>query len=283
MRCAVLADAWRRASGGRATVYGSVRISFVEERLHALGIAVEDFDRYQDDHAILVVDSYSDRVRMRGARAPARLRVLVDDTGNSIPPSFGIVWNPNAYGSAALYPDFSGVLITGVDAVPIRDGLGRWNGRGSSTIGLTIGGGTASALIRAVVAELHAALGSRPLAASRALVPTAQMPLDAASMWRQLAACAAIVCASGSTLWEAAAVGVPVVVVAVAENQLSGLAWAKQQGVPTIDLTQLNDARSAARSILDALALASPLPRLTSGAGRVADRLARYALATRLQ
>ena len=50
-------------------------------------------------------------------------------------PGFDVVWNPNAYGSAALYPRFAGRVLTGAGCVPLRAGLPTWSDTGTDGTG----------------------------------------------------------------------------------------------------------------------------------------------------
>jgi hypothetical protein len=73
-------------------------------------------------------------------------------------------------------------------------------------------------------------------------------------------------------------VGIPVVVLCTADNQIAGVEWARRAGVPVVDARR-PDARELAGEVGRALLVARPLPPIVNGAPTVARRLLELALA----
>ena len=83
-----------------------------------------------------------------------------------------------------------------------------------------------------------------------------------------------MVTAAGATAWEGAMVGIPMVVVAIAENQRLNYRWARNCGLPGANAL-LVDAEFLAHQLRALIPAAMIAPPLTNGAGRVANELAR--------
>lgn len=268
MRCCGLAEAWARRRYGGVRVWGDVQIDFAQARLSAIGAVLGDGSAADD--AVLVVDTYDADVRHALAGCAASLRVLVDDVGGTVS-GYDAIWNPNAYAAANLYPGFSGLVISG--HVPLRTGLPMWTGGGDS-IAVMIGGGAPSPIVVEALSEWTR--GRDVVAAEAPWLPAAwhRAPRDAA--WDAFARCNLLITASGSTVWEAAAVGIPVCVIITADNQHLVARWVHEHGAPVVDARALS-AQSLCTALDDATHRATALPRIASGAGIVADTL--YALA----
>ena len=108
-------------------------------------------------------------------------------------------------------------------------------------------------------------------------IPESWTRIDSDDPWQRLASSDVLVTASGASVWEAAAVGIPVVLVKIASNQDLVLAWARDHGVPTIDAVQVSNSERLATLIVEALCRASRLPRIANGSSRVALMLYRLA------
>jgi hypothetical protein len=227
---------------------------------------------------VLVVDTYDADERMRCATAsgPA-VRVMVDDLGGAVPAGFDAVWNPNAYGSAALYPGCAGIIIAGEDAIPLREGLPVWSGSGLPNVGVTLGGGGPGPVLRAALAGLARAAAAGTFVGSGDWAPADWGRTDVEMPWRSLAECGRLVTAGGSTAWEAAAVRIPAVVVTTADNQVLVERWVAARGVPTVDARRFTDPDVLGSELRAALERATPLPALASGAEAVAQTLANLA------
>jgi spore coat polysaccharide biosynthesis predicted glycosyltransferase SpsG len=265
MRCGTLAESWQQL-GGTVEVIGEIVIQFVRDRLENLAIPVRSESSNSD--GVLVVDSYDPEIRRFPERGNSRVVVQVDDIGGPIPRQASVIWNPNAYSSADLYPAFDGALLAGREFVPVRSGLPDWSRQcrgtavtlGSSALGQSL----ATSVMRALSeSDEPVLLAGLPVAGARQVNP--------AAMWADFAGCCRMLCAAGITTWEAAVVGIPVVLLLTADNQLLIADWARTNGVPVVDLRE--HCGMEAEVIAASLGKARPLPRITPGAGRVAERL----------
>lgn len=274
MRCLNLIDSWLGRRLGPVSFEGEIQLDFVEERMRRLGIAPSTA-AVPLRHAVLVVDDYAAPVREALARRPgALLRVLVDDLGGAVPCGFDVVWNPNAYDAGALYPGFDGRVISGPESVPIRESLPRWQGaRSSSAIGITVGGGRVDPAIREGLELFSARLPTRPVMATGEWVPEGWKKVSRSHPWSEFVTCSSLITASGTSVWEAAAVGIPAVVMRTAPNQSLIAAWVGSTGTPVIEVSPGSSPEELAEALTDALPRAKPLPRLENGAPAVARAL----------
>lgn len=270
MRCLNVVECWLEAGYGGAVVAGEIRLSFVAQRLGELGIAIRPA-RPLPHGSLLLVDSYDASCRRECAAARGfRARVLVDDQGGDLVPGYDAVWNPNAFGDRRLYPDFEGVVLTGADSVPIRARLPRWTGGGAGAIGVAVGGSRLPAPIRAAFVRLARREPGPRFCGSGDWVPDGWIRTDPTNPWSRLAECDAVVVGAGISLWEAAAVGVPCVVMRLADNQDRGAEWARSAGCPVVDAETCNDADGLADALAAALPRARPLPEVRNSSDRVA-------------
>src|SRR5688500_9186552 len=117
MRLLALAEEWLRSKLGPVRFWGRLDVGFAATRAHDLAVAVGNGPTCFLERCVLVADLYNAGERQRlAARPEPSLRVLVDDVGGEVPAGFDVVWNPNAYGVACLYPAFAGQVIAGPDA-----------------------------------------------------------------------------------------------------------------------------------------------------------------------
>jgi len=254
-------------------VVGRVELPFVRERLAGLGVTASSRTAPPSGEWVLVVDCYDPEVRRASGRCDeAALRVLVDDLGEPPPIGYDVVWNPNAHGDAGMYTPFDGEVITGPSAVPVRAGLPRWSPEGGACIGIALGGGSISAPLREIIARLARVSGTT-LAVAGDAGPAGCERIEPARLWARLARCDRLLVSAGTSIWEAAVVGIPVVVLQIAENQRLNAEWVRRQGIPTIDATAGADAAAIADAVAAALPHARSLPNLDGGAARVADAL----------
>jgi spore coat polysaccharide biosynthesis predicted glycosyltransferase SpsG len=277
MRCLTLAEAWHRAEYGRAVLWGRVEIPFVRQRAQRASVAIADEPPEHLD--IMVIDSYDAAERSRAIDRFAGVRVVVDDLGwdGAESERLDVIWNPNAYGTAAMYPRAREVL-TGVDAVPVRDGLPTWTRGDARRVLVSLGGGNAAGTLRDAVAALSA---RRPDLGFATTLPGIRgtSHVAPASLWDEATRAGVLVTSAGSTVWEAAAVGVPIVAIAIAPNQERVARYLRENSVPVVDAMKGPPAVSLADAVDQALPSAGCLPRLTNGAPRVARRLASLAQA----
>ncbi len=274
MRCAALAEAWRKQEVGRTFILGEISIPFAMQRLEDAGVELVAQPVSISDRDVVLVDSYESAVRLRGAAlAAAGLRVLISDVAEPIPPGFDLVWNPNAYGSTHLYSEFAGPVLTGPGTVPLRADLPVWRQAGNGGFGAALGGGDPPQVVTSALTQLRASMpevrfsatGNRPSAGWDAV--RADRP------WEDLAACQAVITAASVTLWEASAIGVPVVVVQTHEHQRMVFEYAVRYGVPYVKCVEFTDSDALCDVIRAALDDARPAPRLENGAPRVVEAL----------
>jgi spore coat polysaccharide biosynthesis predicted glycosyltransferase SpsG len=269
MRCLTLTEQWLEL-GGRAECWGKVDLRFARRRADALGVPI--VARPTEEGSVLLVDVYdeSERLSLAGANLAKRC-VLVDDLGSDVPIGYDAVWNPNAYGRADLYRAFGGEVIAGVDCVPIRRGLPRWVPKGAGAV--SCGGGEVPPPLRAALSQLPVALEMPHGWSVGAFTPPGWRLADQDDTWSDLQHAAWLITAAGSTVWEAAAVGIPVAVVVCTENQALVGEWAIKKGAPVIDVRNRTDTSDIVTELVRKVSEVRPLPRLKSGAGEVARRL----------
>jgi spore coat polysaccharide biosynthesis predicted glycosyltransferase SpsG len=278
MRMATLAAAWRGASLGRVRWSGEISILFVQRHLESVGVANEGTAALAGDGDVLVVDSYDPEIRAEGGRAAeAGVHVLVDDGQGPVPPGYDLVWWPAPFGNRLVYSRHDCDVLTGPDMVPIRPGLPLWSNDGTDRIGVSLGGGTIPASLLEAVATMGERAGTQRMIGSGSWRPAGWRQSPADQFWTALSHCGRLLVAGGISALEAAAVGIPVVVIAFADNQQPTLQWARASGVPTIDVARYRDALELAHALELALPQAKPLPPLADGSARVARHLAELA------
>jgi UDP-2,4-diacetamido-2,4,6-trideoxy-beta-L-altropyranose hydrolase len=271
MRSLTLAEHWIEF-GGRAECWGKVDLPFAQRRADALGVPI--VARQPEEGSVLLVDIYNETERLSLALAgPAGRRVLVDDLGSDVPAGYDAVWNPNAYGRADFYRGFAGEVIAGIDCVPIRRGLPRWVPGGAGAI--SCGGGGATSALRAALSQLPVLLKMPQGLSVGACTPPGWRGANQNDTWSELRHATWLITAAGSTVWEAAAVGIPVAVVVFAEHQALVGEWASKAGVPVIDVRNRTDSSDIAAELAAKVKEVRPLPPLKSGAEGVARRLLR--------
>lgn len=272
MRLGTLAAAWKRR-GGRAVVIGAIELDFVQERYRGLGIEASD-DGADLASDVVVVDSYDAATRFAWSkRSGYGLRVLVDDTADGdLPRGFDVVWNPNAYGSASMYVNSPAVVLAGVDYLAIREGLPRWASAGQTEILVTLGGGVPSQVLVESMYRLDALLDSEDFVATGDWAPPRWRRISADRLWAEVPNARQLLVAAGTTVWEAAAVGIPVILLMTADNQRLVYRWGRDAAIPGIN-TLLVDAEFLAHQLRSLLAVPSPLPAVADGTDRVVGRL----------
>ncbi len=277
MRCATLAEAWLDEGLGAVTFAGRLELGFAQARARGLE-AWREASRV--DPEVLVVDSYDPVRRQRALRHPsAVLRVLVDDASGPVADGYDAVWNPNAYASIGRYHAFGGLALAGPSALPIRLDLPVWEAPGHGTA-VTLGGGAPPPSLREAVALLAATGSASDWSGLGDWLPESCVRLEPRRPWHGLVQASRLLTAAGSTVWEAAAVGVPVAVVLLADNQREVFQWVRSQGVPAVNPEEHATPASLAAALAAALTLARPLPPLRSGADHVARCLAALATPT---
>jgi hypothetical protein len=95
-------------------------------------------------------------------------------------------------------------------------------------------------------------------------------------LWTEAAAARQLVTAAGTTVWEAAVVGIPVVLLMTAANQRLVYRWARDAGIPGLNAL-LVDPEFLAHQLRALLDVPAQLPRVENGVNRVVQRLAQLA------
>jgi UDP-2,4-diacetamido-2,4,6-trideoxy-beta-L-altropyranose hydrolase len=280
MRCAALCDAWKHRSAGPAVVVGDVTIPFVRRRLANADVQILDAASAPRGRVVVVVDSYDPRIRNRGiALADAAIRVFVDDLGEPVPVGFDVVWNPNVFGSEALYPGFRGRVIGGPTTVPLRDDLPSWALSENGGIGITLGGANVPEILRAALLLLRETLPATPFVATGDWAPSGWKRIGPDQPWHELARCRAALVPAGSTLWEASAVGIPVAVVQTYSNQRLVFEYASAHGIPCVDAMGFRESHLLLEALGQGISRACPAPPISNGAPLVAQMLHHMAAA----
>jgi UDP-2,4-diacetamido-2,4,6-trideoxy-beta-L-altropyranose hydrolase len=273
MRCATLIDEWASASFGGATVVGTIDIPFVRRRLAATGAALIEITP-RSDRFVLVVDSYDQAIRMESLRIPgAALTVLVDDLGGAVD-GYDVVWNPNAYPAHDMYPGFNGRIIS--ERVPIRSGLPAWRG-GSNRIGVSLGGGNPAPSLVEAMTRWAKSLPVPPISPNAQWIPRDWVEASQDEPWQAFADCDVLMTAAGSTIWEAAHVGIPVCALQTVQNQARIAQWLRANDAPVVDVVSPMNLEELSRSLVKGVKAASRLPRIENGAPEAAATLYSWA------
>jgi hypothetical protein len=280
MRCAILAETWRASRLGKVTFAGDISIDFVLTRVADVGAGVASSMPRLQRPSIVLCDSYDEAVRTSVANLDEALaKGLVDDIGfATVEDRFDVVWNPNAYDAKRLYPALRGRILDGTAHVPIRGDLPRWRGPSARGVAALLGGGENAMRFGAVMTRLEACLPDTTFAGVGSWLPAGWRPLPRSNPWSQIVRHDSVIVAAGATTWEAAAVGIPVVLARTADNQNLVIEWGRQHDVPVVDL--LDDGATAemiAARLAAALKQARPLPAMEDGSPRVRDVLTELA------
>ena len=247
MRCLALAEAWLELGGRVLLATAEIPVA-IAERYERVGATVA-MVKSTDDAAVLardrgarfaVVDGYhlgaDDQAALK--RTGARL-LVIDDRGETATRAADVVLNQNAGAVADLYAALGAKLLLGTQFTLLRrEFRGVAGARAIPEVArrlLVSFGGSDPAnvtprviealaplegfevLVVAGVANSNAATLSVP-ADARASIRIVTVVDDMAEQmrWAELA-----IVAAGSTCWELAACGVPMIAVAVADNQLA--------------------------------------------------------------
>jgi hypothetical protein len=269
MRCLGLIERWIH-QGGKAELWGAIKIDFVRHRSERSGARIVATPRGRCD--VLLVDIYEplERVALAGTQSAA-VRVCVDDFGERVPIGYDTVWNPNAYADALLYRGFEGCVLAGQGYVPVREGLPTWVGGGDAAVSL--GAARLPDHLSEVLELLPAACGVSSLQCVGDCVSSMYRSVPEDDIWSELRYAPWLICAGGSTTWEAAAVGVPLVGIITADNHEVVARWVAGTGVPVIDARIPRRPAEIATALAGAVSRARPLPALSPGAGAVVQQL----------
>ena len=258
MRCLALAQAWQD-HGGQATFAVATKAQALKARLRAEGFGVvplpvepgstDDASQTVDMGRHLgvswvIVDGYQFDGSYRKAIKDGGMRLLaIDDIGFADHCHADLVLNQNLHAHEGLYPnrDPQTQLLLGTRYALLRREFSKWNQwrRGVPDVGhnvlVTLGGSDPNNVTRKVVqalqqiemADTHCKVVVGPtnphLETLQQEVARSgrdcQLLTDVADMAELMAWADLAISAGGSTCWELAFMGVPVVVTTLAENQ----------------------------------------------------------------
>jgi UDP-2,4-diacetamido-2,4,6-trideoxy-beta-L-altropyranose hydrolase len=256
MRCFALAQAWQDAGGGAVFAMAQVTLA-IEERLQRESIEVkrlkakagsaddaqETIALARDEQACwVVVDGYCFGADYQAALKHAGLKVLfIDDNGHAGHYSADLVLNQNAHANEASYSnrDASTRMLLGPRFAMLRREFTSWREwkRETPTIArkvlVTMGGSDPENLTQRVVEAILSdgdfettivAGGSNPhLAKLRQLVSNSgravQLLENASNMPELMADADVAVAGAGTTGWEMCFLGLPALLIVLADNQ----------------------------------------------------------------
>lgn len=133
-------------------------------------------------------------------------------------------------------------------------------------------GGVPSQVLVESMYRLDALLDSEDFVATGDWAPPRWRRISADRLWAEVPNARQLLVAAGTTVWEAAAVGIPVILLMTADNQRLVYRWGRDAAIPGIN-TLLVDAEFLAHQLRSLLAVPSPLPAVADGTDRVVGRL----------
>lgn len=256
MRCLALAQAWKRA-GGAVTVLLREGMAGIEERIRAEGILLETLPKEcgQSPEAfvravlgfgstIAVLDGYSFGAREQAVLSEAGMRVLtVDDYGHATDYPVRWVLNQNAYAAPEMYAPTNAQLLLGPAYALLRDEFLPWIGWRRSIpdrarkILITIGGSDPDNASEQILHSLEflernnqnlevvlvVGSGNPHLAAVEAAGERCTLPVRIARSVQDMPALMAwadvAIAGAGVTSYELCYMGLPSLLLIIAENQ----------------------------------------------------------------
>jgi spore coat polysaccharide biosynthesis predicted glycosyltransferase SpsG len=239
--------------------------------------------------AVTILDGYGiDLQTMAACRRRSRCAVVVDDMANR-PIEADLVLNPNIYGDEIDYRTITEAAILGgapycpVDPrFPAQRDARRAGPRVLVAFGGTDDGTLAAPVIRALRARTCVPIEVvlSPLRAPSAAVAglassiAAVTPHHGADMVELMGRCTLYVGAGGSTVWEASAAGLDLVVAAVYDNQIKIVEALADRGLPALPALDPDGLADAAAGRLDQPFGMTPPLIDGRGAQRVVDAVA---------
>src|SRR5258708_17059192 len=268
MRCLALAQAWCD-TGGHATFAMAETTPAAEERLRSEGFEVvrvafrvgsvndaEETERLAHEYSVswVVVDGYEFGAEYQAGLKSRGLKLLfVDDNGHAGHYSADVVLNQNAHASDALYPsrDASTRLLLGPRFAMLRREFTSWRGWNreipavASRVLVTMGGSDPDNVTQRVVEAILSAGefettvvvgGSNPhwpslrTFANRSC-GAVQLVENASNMPELIANADVAVAGAGTTSWEMCFLGLPALLMVLADNQESVADELGKQGI----------------------------------------------------
>jgi UDP-2,4-diacetamido-2,4,6-trideoxy-beta-L-altropyranose hydrolase len=281
MRCMALGQAWHDA-GGQAIFVMAEATPAVEERLRGEGFEVErpvvpvgsaadaeEISQLADEQSAswVVVDGYEFGAEYQASLKRRGLKVLfIDDNGHARHYSADLVLNQNAHASEELYPsrDSSTRLLLGPRFAMLRREFKSWRGwerkipAAARRALVTMGGSDPDNVTQLVAQAILSADGfdativaggSNPhLARLRALADSNPLRLveNTSSMPELIASADVAVAAAGTTSWEMCFLGLPALLLVLADNQLGVADKLNEQGI----MVNLGRAHEVAQSFI---------------------------------
>jgi len=250
MRCLALSDTLIKAGAQCSLVTGDLPEQ-VEAKAKALGCTIISLDEtFSAD--CLIIDSYDIKAGQRAALFDqAGKSVIIDDVGDNGPYDADVILNPNPGAHASLYGEAlrPEQRLVGADYVLLRpeiiDAKTTRDFSDAQSVFISCGGSDPTQAGPAVVqalsqyrakllnirilvgpiqdrSALNAALDNAP---HRIELIKGTSAIQAHLNWADVA-----ILAAGTTLWEAAYLGVPIVALVIADNQLPGSTAAHRAG-----------------------------------------------------
>lgn len=270
MRCLALAQAWQ-AQGGKVIFLTHKPTATLTNRLQAEGMEVsflnlapgseadawETGQRAKQWRVIwVVVDGYHFQSEYQFHLQQAGIRCLfLDDYGHGTPYSADLILNQNAYAQAVLYGDRPPTtqLLLGCRYGLLRREFWPWRGwqrqvlPRATRVLVTLGGSdpnnTTALVIQALQlgpseleVDVVAGGGNPHYEALQALVQSSSLPIirlhrNVTQMPKLMAQAEVAIAAGGTTCWELAFLGVPSLLLVLAENQQAVAATLQEQGI----------------------------------------------------
>ncbi len=238
MRCLALAQAWCD-TGGHATFAMAETTPAAEERLRSEGFEVvrvafrvgsvndaEETERLAHEYSVswVVVDGYEFGAEYQAGLKSRGLKLLfVDDNGHAGHYSADVVLNQNAHASDALYPsrDASTRLLLGPRFAMLRREFTSWRGWNRE--------------IPAVASRVLVTMGNPHWASLREFANRScgavQLVENASNMPELIANADVAVAGAGTTSWEMCFLGLPALLMVLADNQESVADELGKQGI----------------------------------------------------
>ena len=278
-----LAVAERAQAAGLRVVYLCQRDAAVERLLTERSMAfatVNDRDwpgRVEPTDAVLV-DATTSETALQTCRAKAAVVAVVDDSGLVDAPVDLIV----APDIDDVPPGFSTPMLVGWDHALIRSEFHRRSSRADergtellATFGGTDPTNAASAFVESLPSDVPfdrvtivEGPGARPTTVGNADVRVVRDPDDLVERFRSATA---VVTAAGTTMLELAALGRPMAVTAVVEEQRSAALKMVSAGALALDLTARPGSADSTPSVVRALGDPTRRSAIASGVNRLVD------------
>ncbi len=242
MRMLALAEAWVER-GGEVTFGGQVTPALLE-RITALGARFVELKSVDVESVItqartagasvMVADGYSyDLAFQRTIRAAGLRLMVVDDNGENAAYDADWVLNVNVHAAATMYPGRVGQALLGPSYALLRSQLRRATARARGPVVervlLTMGGAdpvdATGRLLHVLQGQawglsvLVGAANPRLAAYEAARRPGTELHFNVTDVTTVMSKADLAVAAAGGTVWELALLGVPSLVVSLADNQ----------------------------------------------------------------